>query len=559
MKRAPVATAAFVLAGAVPAQSTLYTLHGDGGGDLFGISVDGVGDWDRDGVPDFAVGADQSTHVLGHPPTGPGYARVFSGANGTVLATFAGLADDDWYGSSVAGLGDADGDGFPELAVGARDPGFPGYPPQVPSTPPGPGYVQVRSGADGSLLFTAAGDADYDHFGAVTAGVGDVDGNGRPDLAVGAPFASSPPTQGLVRLFDGLSGAELYTLAASGGDQLGSGVDGIGDWNGDGMADFALLVGNATTQVRIVSGATGVTLASVGASGTAGYTALAGCGDVDGDGLPDLLVGARLDAEGAAQAGSASLLSGAGGATLYKWLGDDPLDNFGQSVAGAGDVDADGVPDLLVGAWDDDAPGLKDAGCAHVFSGATGIPLGTLCGATADTLLGAAVAGVGDLNLDGRADLLAGGYAADFNGPNAGHALAFSAADLPLEADLHELSLASGGTQTLLLDAGAEHASQAYLTLGSLSGTAPGVALDGHVLPLNPDVYLTLTLIHPAGPPLSGGVGLLGPGGEGTVAFVLPPGTSPSFAGLTAHHAYLVLGAASIELASNPVPLAFLP
>ena len=235
-------------------QSVIYTQAGGGKGDQFGVSVDAVGDWNGDGFQDLVVGASQSLHFPGQPATGPGYAQVISGATGTVLDTFSGLEDDDWFGSAVAGVGDVNADGVPDVAVGAVDPGFPGVPPVVPSSFPGPGYVRVLSGADGAVLYTLLGDADFDYYGQDVAGVGDVDGDGFPDLAASALGLGALSIQGWVRVHRGPDGGELFTLNGTGsGNVLGHGVDGAGDWDGDGLADLVVLVTGSPTCLLYTS------------------------------------------------------------------------------------------------------------------------------------------------------------------------------------------------------------------------------------------------------------------------------------------------------------------
>ncbi|TAJ04394.1 MAG: hypothetical protein EPO68_16970 [Planctomycetota bacterium] len=131
--------------------------------------------------------------------------------------------------------------------------------------------------------------------------------------------------------------------------------------------------------------------------------------------------------------------------------------------------------------------------------------------------------------------------------------------DSTLQAWPPVVSLASGGAQSLVLDAGAAHAGDAYLMLGSVSGTAPGIPIGALTLPLNPDEYLTL-LLQQAGP-ISPALGYFGQFGKAQAALSLPPGMSASLAGLVAHHAYVVLSPTGfdVELASTPVAVTLVP
>ena len=127
-------------------------------------------------------------------------------------------------------------------------------------------------------------------------------------------------------------------------------------------------------------------------------------------------------------------------------------------------------------------------------------------------------------------------------------------------ADVNQLSVASGGTQTITLSAGASHALDLYFLFGSLSGTQPGLPVDGLTLPLNLDPYFLHTATYPNSPPLTGSFGVLspalpGPGGKATATFTLPPNLDPLLVGQTVHHAFVVLdwGTGVVTLTSNAV------
>ena len=133
----------------------------------------------------------------------------------------------------------------------------------------------------------------------------------------------------------------------------------------------------------------------------------------------------------------------------------------------------------------------------------------------------------------------------------------------PLLPDVVQLSLAAGGVQTLLLDAGASHAGLFYLLAGSASGTTPGLVVDGLVLPLQPDGYFLYTVGHPNKLPLGNTFAPLSAGGTGTATFTLPAGLDPGLAGLELHHAYGVFdtvgGSAKVVFTSNAVPVLLVP
>jgi hypothetical protein len=166
-------------------------------GDPFATALVPLGDVDRDGGPDLAIGSDQHFGAL------EGYVRVVSLRDGRTLYTVHGKALNDKFGTSLAVVGDWNGDGIGDLAVGA---------PHLSTSTDGPrsGYVTVLSGNDGSLLATIAGPDGEWQFGAAVAAVGDVNGDGHPDLLVGAP--------GLRSCVYLLSGAKL--MAAPEGSAL---------------------------------------------------------------------------------------------------------------------------------------------------------------------------------------------------------------------------------------------------------------------------------------------------------------------------------------------------
>ena len=359
---------------AVPAraQTTLYTFNGDSVGDFFGVSVSGAGDVNGDGFADLIVGAAQDDNN----GADAGSARVLSGLNGSVLYTFNGDSPFDFFGVSVSGAGDVDGDGYADLIVGARGDDNNGE---------RSGSARVFSGLDGSILYTFDGDSAADTFGASVSGAGDVNGDGFADLIVGAAQDDNNGfSSGSARVFSGLDGSILFTF------------------DGDSAIDlFGISV--------------------------------SGAGDVDGDGFADIIVGARRDDNNGDSSGSARVFSGADGSVLYTFNGDSPFDFFGGSVSGAGDVDGDGFADLIVGAHLDDNNGT-DSGSARVFSGFDGSVLYTFDGDSGGDRFGLSVSGAGDVDGDSFADLIVGAVFDDNNGTDSGSARVISGLFVPPDA-----------------------------------------------------------------------------------------------------------------------------
>ena len=199
----------------------------------------------------------------------------------------------------------------------------------------------------------------------------------------------------------------------------------------------------------------------------------ADAGDVNGDGISDILMGAPEASPGGMNgAGSAYVYSGADFSLLHQFDGLTPNGAFATSVSGAGDIDGDGFADLLIGAPTENPNGATDAGSAYVFSGLTGVLLSQLDGALANDQLGYSVAAAGDLNQDGYDDVFIG---APFANPW-GRVDAGSATIVGLEpyiaASTHSISASSANTIDFQLSFPNGAASMDYRVLLS-SGIGP--------------------------------------------------------------------------------------
>jgi hypothetical protein len=361
-------------------------------------------------------------------------------------AVYATEGPDDLAGHSVAGAGDVDGDGYDDMLVGApyNNDG---------ADRSGKAYL-VRGGPSPASISLSAADAVYtgeaagDFAGVSVAGAGDVDGDGYHDLLVGAEGSGVAGAAylvlgGPVPASAPLSAADAEYTGEAASDKAGYSVAGAGDVDGDGYCDIlvgAFSAGSSFSgSAYLVLGGPSPTSASLSAA-DAEYTgrptdaaggSVAGAGDVDGDGYDDMLVGAflksvGLDSVGAAYVvlGDASPASGSLSAADAEYVGESG--QAGYSVAGAGDVNADGYADVLVGAkYHGEVPGVLSVGAAYLVLGGPSPASASLSDADAQytgeiafDFAGSSVAGAGDVDRDGYSDVLVGapGHTHDYAG-----------------------------------------------------------------------------------------------------------------------------------------------
>lgn len=356
----PAAGRAYVYSGADG--SLLSTTEGDDF-ELLGYSSSTAGDVDADGVPDYIVGAPGS----GFAPEPPlGRALVISGADHSVLLEVE-PTERNFFGASVSAAGDLNGDGHGDFTVGAM---------QDDTAAEDGGALFAYSGADGSLLWSVFGEEDFGNLGGGAGLVGDVNGDGVPDLSVAAPGEFE--SRGLAYVLSGVDGSTIHVLRPR-DDAQNFGLffaSGAGDVNGDGVGDVFVGDYNSGRQQRagsgaayVFSGATGRKLLVLRAEKPGdGFGPGRGVGDVDGDGHGDLIVASYTSSDGAPFAGKAYVYSGADGSTLRTITATVANDNFGVDALGLGDVDGDGLTDFLITsvglAFNGTAPGS-----AHVVAG----------------------------------------------------------------------------------------------------------------------------------------------------------------------------------------------
>ncbi len=490
--------------------------------DSLGKSVSGAGDVNGDGIDDLIVGADGGDDggtaageaYIVYGKTGPGDGSQFGTVMGdrrvldtTALAPAAGFiiqGDNrgDKLGTSVSGAGDVNGDGLGDLVVGAHE-GDDG------GTRAGEAYVvygKFDTNGDGmqfgtvmgdrQVLDTTAlapadgfiiqGDMENDRLGISVSGAGDVNGDGLADLIVGAhqgEDGGNHAGEAYViygkAVDDNIQFGTTMTIVVNASDSSMTRTISEGETVPNGFMVSEIVVDNLLDLTNLKP-ADGFILQGDGANNNLGGS-VSGAGDVNGDGFDDLIAGANntntstgsayvvygkanpVTADGAPGTqfgtvmGSRQVLDitslvPADGLTIQ---GDTAGDQLGKSVSGAGDVNGDGLADLIVGADEGDDGGDR-AGEAYIIYGKVGtdgtqfgttdeIPFGVdgdktmhqvldttdglgptdgfiLQGDAADDRLGVSVSGAGDVNDDGFDDLIVGAAMGDDGGANAGEA-----------------------------------------------------------------------------------------------------------------------------------------
>jgi hypothetical protein len=457
--------------------------------DHAGSSVAGAGDVNGDGFADIIIGANYAD-----PRGDAGETYVVFGRATFLISTFNlfnldgtngfiinGINAGDESGKAVSGGADVNGDGFADILVHAAyyDPiglvNYGGTFVVFGKASFSSGFLELSAldGTNGFALFGVTNvPAFAEKFGACFAG--DVNGDGRPDILVGdrwsdpngktnaggAYLVFSIPTgssNGELRSINkGLPGFTIYSDASV---YSGYSVSNAGDFNGDGIDDVLVsahwalaragetyivfgkegVAFDAITVTRDLNGKNGIKLNGI-LSGAESSYCLSGAGDVNGDGFDDILVGVYNDAyNGMGTIGSTYLVFGKasfskssydlGELDGIRMIGEAAQDRFGWAVAGAGDVNGDGYADMIISAIGVDFTGRGDAGRAYVVFGKRTFASKTLLvnsldgsngfklnGVSTSDQLGSGVACAGDVNGDGYDDVIIGARYVDTDG-----------------------------------------------------------------------------------------------------------------------------------------------
>ena len=525
-----------------------FAIEGMATNEQLGKSVNGAGDVNGDGIDDvilYARGADpafgRAYVVFGRDTEAsanftPRFDLTLLTADLTNLNTSFGFIIDGINGDnaarSVSSAGDINGDGIDDLIVGSAENSLGAN--NLPLMGTGKAYViygrpTAQTGFFPNTInlrqltvdqgFILNGIVAGDQAGSAVAGAGDVNGDGIDDVVVGARFADAEGRR---------DAGESYVVFGR-----NAAVDG----------GFPLNV-----QLSNLDGTNGFTLSGADLDDLSGH-AVEGAGDINGDGIDDVIIGAYLaDNAVASDAGAAYIvfgrntaltgnfpvrldlasIDGAGGFALE---GQSESDQLGRSIAGIGDINADGIDDILIGARLANPNGVIDAGESYVIFGRntsvngpfpSNLSLSSLNGVNGFAIngisqfdrLGHAVSGAGDVDGNGIADLL---VTAPNANNNAGVTYIVFGRDVAVRGNFpSQINLASLNERNVRIVNGARGAST--FAEGDFSGRAAGVLGD-----INGDGAADFIIGAPLADPLN-----RLDGGEAYVVFgsPLPPVTT---------------------------------
>ncbi|MBI3189586.1 MAG: FG-GAP repeat protein, partial [Ignavibacteriales bacterium] len=352
-----------------------------------------------------------------------------------VNRAFSGEAAGDNFGFSVATAGDVNGDAYPDIIVGA---------PMNDAAGTNAGRAYIFFGgpalnATPNVILTGLTAGDL--FGFSVAGAGDMNTDGYDDVFVGAPgFSGDLAGRGQAYVFlGGFAMDNTWDEMMTGdnpGDSLGYSVAGVGDMNGDGYNDVIAGSPNFDNASEVDQGIAYIYFGAdflhndpdviiVGAESNLGFGfSVSGAGDVNSDGYSDVIVGTPFHDAGGTDAGRAYIYYG--GAFVDKYFDVRITGNAGEglgwSVAGAGDVNGDGYADVIVGKSPSSPGAFIYYGDKDTMDGLSDL---TFSGDDGTDAFGSALATAGDVNGDGYRDILVGASASDSGGTDAGRVFVF--------------------------------------------------------------------------------------------------------------------------------------
>jgi len=280
----------------------------------------------------------------------------------------------------------------------------------------------ASSGQAQSLRWMKAGSYSTQAYGRSVSSLADVNGDGYRDILIGDPLAEPLGSlNGEVHLVSGQDGSPIYTITgATTSSRIGEDVLGIQDVDGDGTEDFVITSDTEFPQVR--SGIDGSFIRSLSIFSSAGDQVVESLGDIDGDGLRELIVGHQ---DFGTNHGRVLVLRGSyvatgiGPSLLWTRDGIQSFGFFGDEVANAGDVNGDGFDDVVAGGPAETGPS-GECGIVYMLNGINGNVIHSLTVSTSCIGFGSELDSAGDWNQDGRADIVVGTRSDNTGGSSAG-------------------------------------------------------------------------------------------------------------------------------------------
>jgi VCBS repeat protein/FG-GAP repeat protein len=523
----------------------------------YGYLARNLGDVNGDAVADYLTTAPYADDAINGPA---GRAFVISGADGAAIREHLGTSYGGRLGMAAANLGDVNGDGVPDYALGT--------PFEGPIGQARPGSVTAYSGATGVQLWQSLGEGSYWQFGSVIEGISDLNLDGVPDLLVSAPQSSlniNAKWVGSVYLLSGIDGAKLHRVDGQAEfEYFGSTLESPGDINGDGTDDFLIgsvgVEANHQGSVYLYSGASLTLLRRIDGqsfgSQVRGFgDAMSGIGDMNGDGFAEVAIASPREdvSQLLLGAGVVRIFSGKSGAVLHTLEGDALYSNLGQALAQLDDFDGDGSADLAVG-----YPNQIDQGAVRVYSGRDARLLAHQ-GAEAGLIeYGWSVADGGDLNGDGRSEILVGAIESLSWSPGPG-SLHLMSWDPHLIPEQTVASAGLGGSFEAQILFPISEAGLPYALLLSQTGVGP-VQFQGTAIPLTRDWMLIEASLGNYPNLFTNPTGVLNATGQATLDYNWTPGQLLGYQGQTYWASVVTTDpGGSLRLVSAAVPLTIIP
>ena len=495
--------------------------------------VEGFRDANNDGYDDFLVGGGTTA-----------YSRekvvLVSGLTMMPLRSWKGSTPSEGFGSSIS-LGDLNNDGTKDIIVGS-----PWYTVTSPKTISRAGRVTAIDGKTFAVMFTIDGQTANEYFGTVARAREYHGRNGRPELFVsGTGYQSNT---GIVRVFDIVGTTTLSAkfwrqwAGTTGAHRFGTSIE-CGDVTGDKVPDILIgAYGRAgpgcrnygSGRVQVIDGLFLNLYPAVVGPNHGFSTSMVFLPDTNGNGLNEFVVGSPLASRVYHYDGSKT-----GKFTLIRSFGSS-LNRFtylGIDMKVIPDQDNDRKPDILVGGSGTICSITQIKGSAEIFSlGTTVKSVQRIDGPYDGSRFGTKVAYGGDINGDGTNDLLV------VNNSRDAQTQVISRKPLRFSPRTSSIALGSTGSVPFRINAGKANAGNVYVIAGSMKGVKPGIPLPPNfVLPLNPGIFMGLQLSFLNLAPFVNFLGRLDGNGKGTGNWTMFPGVPAALRMVPMHYSYAII------------------